>query len=291
MAIFTNQATLSYRNGTVSSNVVRGEILEVLSATKHALLDTYSAGDVVTYVISILNTGTSAVSDVTVSDDLGTYRFNDTALVPLTYIDGSVAYYLDGVLQADPAVALGTDLVFSGLTVPANGNTILIYQARVNEFAPLGTDGEVVNTATISGAGLCDNLTVTETITAGNAPALGITKAISPATVAENGQLTYTFTIQNFGNAEAGAEEQLVVSDTFSPTLDPITVTYNGTLWTEGVEYSYDPTTGAFVTNAGNITVPAATYMQDPATGEWNVLPGESTLVVLGTVSCDGQGA
>ena len=48
MAIFTNQATLTYRNGVVTSNVVTGEIVEVLTAAKNALIDTYNAGDTVT---------------------------------------------------------------------------------------------------------------------------------------------------------------------------------------------------------------------------------------------------
>lgn len=289
MAIFTNQATLSYRNGTVNSNVVTGEILEVLSATKNALTETYFAGDRVTYVISILNSGATAITNVSVSDDLGAYPFSGTALVPLTYVDGSVAYYIDGILQPAPTVTQGTSLVFGNLTVPANGNAILIYEATVNGFAPLGAGGEIVNTATISGAGLCDNVVVTETITAGNSPSLGITKGISPTTVTENGQLTYTFTVQNFGNADATADDQLVVTDTFEPALGSVSVTYNGTTWTEGTEYNYDPQTGAFSTVAGNITVPAATYIQDPTTGEWSLLPGESTLVVTGNVSCDGN--
>ena len=34
----------------------------------------------------------------------------------------------------------------------------------------------------------------------------------------------------------------------------------------------------------GQITVPAATYTQDSETGEWNIQPGISTLVVTGTV-------
>lgn len=287
MAIFTNQATLSYRNGAVSSNVVTGEIVEVLSATKAALPDTYSAGDVVTYVISILNTGAVPINGVTVTDDLGAYEFNGTALVPLTYVEDSVAYYLDGVLQADPTVTVGTGLAFSGITVPANGNAILIYQARVNVFAPLGTDGEVINTATVTGVGICDGVVASETVTVKNAPSLGITKGVSPATVSENGQLTYTFNIQNFGNTEALAEDQLVVSDTFDPVLNSLTVSYNGMTWTEGVEYNYDPTTGIFATVAGSITVPEATYIQDPTTGEWNILPGESILTVTGTVGCN----
>ena len=76
MAIFTNQATLSYRNGTVSSNVVTGELIQVLSAAKNALIDTYSLGDTVTYVISILNSSSNNIGGLTVTDDLGVYNFN-----------------------------------------------------------------------------------------------------------------------------------------------------------------------------------------------------------------------
>ena len=287
MAIFTNQAILSYRNGTVSSNVVTGEILEVLSATKNALVDTYSAGDVLTYVISLLNTGDTAISGATVTDDLGAYPFGTSTLVPLTYIDGSVAYYINGILQADPTVTSGTELVFSGITVPAGGNATLIYQARANEFAPLGVDGSVTNTAVLEGTGVCGEVAATETVTTTDGPALGITKSIFPTSVSGSGTLTYTFTVQNFGNTAAVATDDLVISDSFDPILNPITVTYNGTIWTEGTEYNYDPTTGAFSTIAGYITVPAATYFQDPTTGAWNVLPGETTITVTGTVVCN----
>jgi hypothetical protein len=41
MATFTNQATLTYNDTTTSSNIVTGEILEVLSATKTAVVDRY----------------------------------------------------------------------------------------------------------------------------------------------------------------------------------------------------------------------------------------------------------
>ena len=50
MAIFTNQATLSYNNTTTTSNIVTGEIVEVLSAAKNALDDDYRLNDVITYV-------------------------------------------------------------------------------------------------------------------------------------------------------------------------------------------------------------------------------------------------
>ena len=52
----------------------------------------------------------------------------------------------------------------------------------------------------------------------------------------------------------------------------------------EGTNYTYDTTTGLFTGTAGGITVPAATYTQDPVTGAWGINPGVSTLMISGTV-------
>ena len=43
-------------------------------------------------------------------------------------------------------------------------------------------------------------------------------------------------------------------------------------------------TTGVFTTILGEVTVPAATYTQDPVTGAWITSPGVSTLIVTGTI-------
>lgn len=67
------------------------------------------------------------------------------------------------------------------------------------------------------------------------------------------------------------------------PILNPITVTFNDTTWTEGVSYTYDTTTGLFTTIAGQITVPAATYTQN-ADGTWTITPGTAVLTITGTV-------
>lgn len=286
MATFTNQATLTYRNQVVTSNVVTGEIVGVLSATKNALVDSYTAGSVITYIISIINSGSSDVTGVEVTDDLGAYEFGQNTLVPLTYVEGSIAYYRDGILQADPEVTAGPSLSVEGITVPANGNAMLIYQVTVNEYAPLGEGGEITNTAVITGPSVCDDVVATETISTEDQALLSIEKALSPLTVTEGGELTYTFIVRNFGNIDAVATDDLVITDTFDPILDPITVTYNGTLWTEGEQYTYNEETGEFATIAGNITVPAATYTQNPVTGEWAITPGESVIEVVGTVQC-----
>ena len=52
----------------------------------------------------------------------------------------------------------------------------------------------------------------------------------------------------------------------------------------DNVNYTYNEATGLFATLAGQITVPAATYTQDPTPGAYSVTPGISTLVVTGTI-------
>lgn len=284
MATFTNQATLTYDGGTTSSNIVSGELLEVVSATKTALTGIYESGDTITYIISIVNSGSVAYTGLTVTDNLGAYSFGTpaTTLYPLTYVSGSLTYLVNGSVQPTPSVTAGPPLTITGINVPAGGNATLIYNAEVNAFAAPATGSTITNSATISGIGLTP-ITVTETVTAENDTSLTISKAISPETVVENGQLTYTFVIQNTGEA-AIATDNIVVSDTFNPILDPITVTFNGTVWTEGINYTYDTTTGQFRTIAGQITVPGATYTQDPITGVWQITPGVAVLRVTGTV-------
>ena len=283
MATFFNQATLSYSGGTVNSNITTGEILEVLSATKTAVYDRYSPGSDVTYAVNIVNSGTIAFTGLTITDDLGAYTFGTSTLQPLDYIVGSVRYFIDGILQPAPAVTVGPPLVISGINVPAGGTTTILYAARANNFAPLNVEGTIVNTVTISGGGITP-LTATETVSAEAEPRLTITKSVSPTTVTENSQLTYTFVIQNTGNVPADATDAVVVTDTFDPILSNLSVTYNGAVWTSPANYTYNEATGQFATVPGNITVPAATYTQDPTTGVWIVDPGVAVITVTGTI-------
>ncbi len=283
MATFTNTATLSYNGGTVNSNTVSGTIQEVLSITKTAVNDNYSVGDNVTYVVSLLNTGTAPFTNVTVTDDMGGYLCNTTTVYPLEYNEGTARYYVNGVLQEPPAVTENGSLVFTGLTVPADGNAMLVYEATVTPFAPPQSGGLINNVVTATGTGIPAGLTDTATISALDEPKLTINKAVCPAVVNANGTLTYTFTIQNTGNTEAVATDNIVVTDTFDPVLNITSVTYNGTPWTSPANYTYNNITGQFSTVLGQITVPAATYQQDAGCG-WTVTPGVSTITVTGTV-------
>ncbi len=283
MATFTNRATLSYNGITTESNTVTGTFAETLAVTKTALIDTYSGGDRLTYIVSFVNSGITAFTGLTVTDNLGAYSFGGTTLYPLSYVDGSVLYYINGVLQPTPTVGDASPLTVTGISVPAGSNAMLIYAADVNNTAPLSVDGEITNTVTVSGGGLQEPITAEETVTALEGAVLTITKALSPVSVPENGTITYTLVISNTGNAEAVATDDITVTDIFDPILDLISVTLNGSPLTEPTDYTYNQSTGLFATVPGIITVPAATYTQNPD-GSVTVEPGTATLVITGTI-------
>lgn len=284
MAIFSNQATLTYNGNSTNSNIAYGEILDVLVATKTAVEGTYTPGQLVTYVVTLRNTGTAALTDLTVTDDLGGYVFNGTTVYPLTYEAGSIAQFTNGVPQAAPAVVAGPPLVISGITVPAGGDVVLVYQARANEYADPAVGGIINNTVTVTGDGLSAPVTATETVTAEAQPSLTISKSITPAQVVDNDRVTYTFVIQNTGNQPVVATDNAAITDTFDPILTALAVTFDGTVWIQGVQYNYNEATGLFTTVPGQILVPAATYVQDPVTGVYTATPGIATLVVTGTI-------
>ena len=284
MATFTNQATLTYNNTVTNSNIATGELTEALSVTKTAVVDRYNESDRVTYVVSIVNSGEASLTGLVLTDTLGAYAYGTGTLYPLTYVDGSVLYYVNGVLQAAPTVTGESPLVISGISVPAGGNAAVIYEAVTNEFAPLAAESTIVNTATVTGNGVATPVTDTETIEVAETPRLTIAKSISPTVVTSGQIVTYTFLIQNYGNTPAAAADNAVITDTFDPRLSNITVKYNGADWTVGTNYTYDTATGLFRTVAGQITVPAATYTRDAVTGAVTTTPGTATVTVSGTI-------
>lgn len=283
MASFFNQATLSYNGLTVNSNTVTGEIIGTFTVDKQAVNVNYKSGGTVTYIVTGINSSANPLTNLTMTDNLGGFTGGGTTLYPLSYSEGTIKYFINGVLQPNPAVTEGPPMTISGITVPAGGNITIIYDADVTGFAPLETGGKINNTVRFTGGGLTAPVEAEENISVEESPLLSITKSLSPVQVSENGQITYTFVIQNAGNTEATADDNIVVSDVFNPILKNIAVSYNSAAWTEPANYSYDETTGAFATVPGQITVPAATYTTSEG-GSITVVPGTSTLVITGTI-------
>lgn len=284
MATFTNQATLSYRDNITVSNVVTGELQQAVSVTKTALNETYTADSVLTYAITIVNEGATPLTELTLTDNLGAYTLGDNTVVPLSYLANSLTYFVNGVRQGLLTVGAGNTMTITGISVPANGNAFLVYQVNTNDFAPPITGGSIVNTATVSGGGLPAPIEASATVTAETEAFLTVSKSLFPTSVSEGDRLTYTFTIRNFGNTPILETDDATITDAFHPLRSDLTVTFNGQSWTEGEDYHYNRTTGEFSTVPTKILVPAATYTQNPTTGAWTVLPGISTLTVVGTV-------
>lgn len=283
MATFTNKATLSYNGGSTDSNIVTGTLLETLSASKTALVNSYEQGSEITYVVNLVSSGAGTFSNLNLSDNLGAYSYNGTMLYPLSYIDGAILYYVNGVLQPSPEVVAGPMLSISGISVPAGGASTIIYSVVVNEFAPIEAQESITNTVTITGSGLAEPITASETINTVDSPNLSITKALSPVAVPENGEITYTFVIQNSGNTDAVATDNLVVSDIFDPILNISSVTLNGAPLVLNTDYTYNDQTGEFATTPSTITVPRATYTRADD-GSFVVVPSTATLVVVGLI-------
>jgi uncharacterized repeat protein (TIGR01451 family) len=133
--------------------------------------------------------------------------------------------------------------------------------------------------------GCINSVTAEETITYSTEPMLTISKALEPTVVAENGTITYTFAIRNYGSTATDLSDDVIFTDIFDPILNISAVTFNGTPWTAGDDYTYNTQTGVFTSVNGSVTVPAATFTQDAATGVWAVEPGVSTLVITGTIA------
>ena len=285
MATFYNQATLSYGGSTVNSNTTEAELLSGLTITKTAVTETYGAGSSIVYTVTLSNAGSTAYNALTVTDDLGAYTLaGGGTAVPLTYVSGSMLYYLNGVLQPAPTVSAVGNLTISGINIPPAGTATLIYEVRPNEFAPIAAGSTITNTVTTNGGAGIGEISAEATVSVNEAPALTIAKAVCPAVISDNDELTYNIIVQNLGNTPITATDGVIISDVFNPTLTYLAVSLNGAALTEGTGYTYDETTGAFATADGVVTVPAATYTQDATTGAITTTPGVAVLTVTGTV-------
>lgn len=84
-----------------------GTILEAIAGTKRASQRTYTRDEKITYVITMNNTGPTAITTITVSDNLGQGTYDGQVLVPMDYEAGSVQLYVNNVLVPDAVVQAG----------------------------------------------------------------------------------------------------------------------------------------------------------------------------------------
>ena len=73
MAIFYNQASLSYDGRVSNSNITEGEVLDSAGITKTALSTSYTEGSSIVYAVSIANNSANPITNGTLTDTLGGY--------------------------------------------------------------------------------------------------------------------------------------------------------------------------------------------------------------------------
>ena len=285
MATFYNKATLSFGGRVTNSNITEGEVLNRVTMSKVAVTTNYGPGDNIIYAVTLVNNDATDKINVTLTDDLGKYTpAGGPEVVPLTYVAGSIIYYQNGVLQPAPTVTAGPPLVISGITIPAGGNATILYEVVANEYAPLDANASITNTVSAGGCDICDGMSATANIPTRDEPLLTIAKSVCPEVLSCGDTVTYTFIIQNTGNTDVEATDNLIVTDNFTPALCNIIVTINGETVELNVAYTYDEETGAFATLDGALPVPAATFTRDPITGIITTTPGVTVLTVTGKI-------
>ena len=90
MPTIENYATINYTSGGVAvtkvSNLAEIQLESSVAFTKSTLGTTYSDSSIVTYILTITNTSSSAINNVVITDDLGSFTEGTLELTPLSYL-------------------------------------------------------------------------------------------------------------------------------------------------------------------------------------------------------------
>ena len=285
MATIENFATVSYTSGGVAatkiSNLAEIELDSSLGFSKATLGSTYEANTPITYILSVTNESTSTITNLVITDDLGTFTFGALELTPLTYV--SPALLLINGQDSTPQLTVDDttsgSLIFTVTSLAPGATANIVYKAIPNSFARLASGSSITNDATLTSDSDCADGNASATVTVIDAADIEVVKTMSPNPVICGDTVTYTIRIYNYGNIDA---ENVFLTDNFVPAPDSITIYRNGTML-DGTSYTYIGGVLTVPATTGD-TVPAATFTTDADTGEVSVTPGVVDYVVTGTI-------
>ena len=261
----TASSTYSFGSGRVSSatsNVASTTLLAQyqIEATKTAQVSTYRAGDNVPYILELKNTGTSAVYNVSISDNLGGGG-------ELDYVTGSAYIINNGVLtQVTPTSTSPLEITVID-EMPSESDIIVLYTARVDPNLA-STIGDITNTVTLTafetagGTEISDLPTPTATITRESYALVQMTKVVSSSEIRVGVPFSFYITLENSGNIDA---TDIVITDILPAnfTINSITSNTGGAITNfTSSEYTLDLPSNTLTMPSSSssltITVPSA---------------------------------
>ncbi len=284
----SNTASLTFEYGSqigyASSNTAITTLRETISISKTSLGSSYYLNENVFYTITVNNHNNSEITNVKITDDLGSY-FPDgsaVAFTPLTY-SGPANLYIGGTFYSETEPKVYPDkIIFTISSIPARSNALITYKATVNDRALLAQCSKIINTAKLYPENISDPVTASNTLTAAKTADVKIIKHMCPDPVTRGEKITYNFSLYNYGNTEA---VNVVFTDTFSPAPSGISVAVDSQniCYTE---YSYINGTLTIPAYCSDslLSIPAACFSQNPVTGAVTVTPGITTITVVGQI-------
>lgn len=287
MPTIENFATVSYTSGGITetkvSNIAEISVESAVGFTKTSLGNIYTDNAVLTYILTITNSSGSAILGSTITDNLGTYVFGASELTPLEYVAPAVLLIngqdVSAQLNVDSSIA--GSLIFTIPTIPAGATANIIYKAQANDYAPLAINSTITNVSTFESNSECADTTASATVSVANAANISIIKQMCPNPVVCGDTITYTIKIYNYGNTAA---ENVVLTDQFNPAPANITVSRDGTILL-GTDYEYVNGLLTIPASGGTpITIPPASFTQDPVTGIVSVTPSVIEYTITGTI-------
>ncbi|UJC81397.1 DUF11 domain-containing protein [Rhodococcus erythropolis] len=172
---------------------------------------TVRAGDTITYTVTGTNTGKTALTPATITDDLSAV-LNNAAVVP-----GSLKATVDGAPAAAPTLS-GSTLSWSA-NLPAGKSVVLTYQVKVNDGVAAGT---VLNNK-VSGIAkppTGPDITPPPVETNHSVPGFTLEKTADPisgSTVQAGGSIKYTVTGTNTGKTKL---DPVLITDDMGAVLN-----------------------------------------------------------------------
>lgn len=248
----SNIATASYTDGngaskTVTSNEVKTIVLQVSSFTLVADRNaTINPNGTATLSHTLTNTGNGT----------DTFTLNVSQLGGDDFDLNNVHIYLDS--NQDGLPDNNTDITSVTLTANQSVGIIVVSTVPVTQ-----TDGQKAQYTLNATAGFDTSVTRfnTDTVTVSAGASMQIQKSASVASVAPNGDITYTLTYKNTGN---GAAAFVTIQDTLPNT---VTYTAGSGLWSgsstaltdatggdpAGIDYRYDSTSKTVLVSLTNV--------------------------------------